>query len=303
MIAITAEKIVEFSQMIEMGAQIENPKIELKREFWDTSNEQGEQEFCKDLAAMANSPGGDGYVILGVDGRTGEIFNTPLALDPDKLRKIIIKRVQEPLNVEFYEVRINDKTIVTVAYIPRSFNKPHILKRYKSYEFYIPIRKSTSIYPADKFDLDLMYSERDQEVIPPYRLETFFSSDKIKLGQSVYTSTIYTNILNTGTRVNMVTKGCLVIIENGVEIYKLPLTSYFIPGVTQGWVDTRHEYFIKVLPNDILRVNLGFSFYHLTPVESVYLNKLRANSLRGYIKLTDVTGNSFETEEVNLEAI
>ncbi len=44
----------------------ETPKVELKRSLWDLSSGKGKAEFAKDVSALANTAGGDGYLIVGV---------------------------------------------------------------------------------------------------------------------------------------------------------------------------------------------------------------------------------------------
>lgn len=45
-------------QDVQAGRTAEHHKVELKREWWDFGNRQGKEEFAKDLAMMANTPGG-----------------------------------------------------------------------------------------------------------------------------------------------------------------------------------------------------------------------------------------------------
>lgn len=59
--------------------------------------------------------------------------------------------------------------------MPFSNKKPPIIKEHKNIQNFIPMRKSTSTRPVDKFDLDLMYSEKNNLVVPPYRLDLHIS--------------------------------------------------------------------------------------------------------------------------------
>ena len=44
----------------------ETPKVELKRSLWNLSTGKGKAEFVKDVTALANTSGGDGYLVIGV---------------------------------------------------------------------------------------------------------------------------------------------------------------------------------------------------------------------------------------------
>lgn len=258
---INAEKIENISKQIKSGAQYENPIIELKREFWDLSNDDGKNEFAKDLTVMANSQYGAGNVIVGIDGKTGDLHHTTLPFDAATLANIINRKVLEPFTIEFNEIQVDEKNII-VVHIPRSYNKPHMLRLYKNREMFIPIRKGTRTQVADKFDLDLMYTERERIVIPPYRLEPFNGGNQLIINPSVssgfYSWGCLINVLNTGSRINLVISGSLRVYSGDTEIAKLDLISYYVPGITSEWQGISKNNFIKISQNDAIRVNFGF---------------------------------------------
>ncbi|MGE5571664.1 MAG: RNA-binding domain-containing protein [Bacteroidota bacterium] len=64
---------------VRSGTAPEHRKLELKREWWDLSANPGEEEFAKDLAMLANTPGGDGIIVIGIDEKTGQVVSSPLA--------------------------------------------------------------------------------------------------------------------------------------------------------------------------------------------------------------------------------
>lgn len=182
-------KIRSICNQIKSGVQYENPRIELKREFWDLTTDDGKNDFAKDLTVMANSHYGAGNIIVGIDGKTGDLYLNLLPYDAAELANIINRKVLEPFTVEFYEIQVDNKNII-VVHIPKSYNKPHILRNYKQREMYIPVRKGTRTVPADKYDLDLMYSEREKIVIPPYRLEPFVRADLILIYPAIFSGII-----------------------------------------------------------------------------------------------------------------
>lgn len=293
---INARKIKNISEQIKSGAQYENPVIELKREFWDLSNDEGKNEFAKDLTVMANSQYDVGNIIVGIDGNTGDLHHTTLPLDAASLANIISRKVLEPFTVEFIEIQVDNKNII-VVHIPRSYNKPHMLRLYKKREMFIPMRKGTRTQAADKYDLDLMYTERERIVIPPYRIEPFNGDSQLIIHPLIsggnFSWGCLINVLNTGSRINLVIGGSLRIFSGDTEIAKLNLISYYIPGTTYGWQEISSNNFIKISQNDAIRVNLGF---HIEGQEKYLELKAQLNSdCSAQITLIDVAGNESYT--------
>ncbi|QSB09093.1 ATP-binding protein [Lysinibacillus fusiformis] len=300
---INIEKIKNISAQIKSGAQYENPIIELKRQFWDLSNDEGKNEFAKDLTLMANSQYGAGNIIVGIDGNTRDLHHTALPLDAADLANIINRKVLEPFTIEFNEIQVDEKIII-VVHIPRSYNKPHMLLTYKNREMFIPIRKGTRTQAADKYDLDSMYTEREKIVIPPYRLETLIGTDELVVSTYLSNNNIawgcLINVLNTGSRINMVTGGSLTIYIEDREIEILDLNSYLVPNIEGKWQDMRINNFLKVPQNDATFVNLGFHFknrsHHKTIQKDINLYSVR-------ITLKDVTGNISSTNVIKLKEL
>jgi hypothetical protein len=298
---INSKKIEIISKQIKSGAQYENPIIELKREFWDLSNDEGKNEFAKDLTLMANSQYGAGNIIVGIDGKTGDLHHTTLPSDAATLANIINRKVLEPFTVEFNEIQVDKKNII-VVHIPHSYNKPHMLRLYKNREMFIPIRKGTRTQAADKYDLDLMYTEREKIVIPPYRLEPFIGGNQLFINPSVSTGIFswgcLINVLNTGSRINMVIGGSLTVYCEDTEIFRLDLTSYFVPGITYEWEKMHNNNFLKISQNDAIRVNFGF---HIADQNQFTNLNAHLNSYSAQITLIDVAGNPSFTNIINLK--
>ncbi|WP_431028971.1 AlbA family DNA-binding domain-containing protein [Lysinibacillus sp. LZ02] len=295
-----AEKIKQISNQIKSGAQYENPIMELKREFWDVSTDEGKNEFAKDLTVMANSQYGAGNIIVGIDGSSGDLHHVVLPNDVATLANIINRKVLEPFTIEFLEIEVEGKNII-VIHIPMSFNKPHMLRLYKGREMYIPIRKGTRTKPADKYDLDSMYLEREKNVVPPYRLEPFNGGNKLVISTSLSAKIIswdcLITVLNTGSRINLITGGSIKIYNQDELVTTLNLSRYFIPRSQSEWEDISKNNFIKIPPNDALRINLGFE----VPTQEEY-TKLNAlmDSYSGQITLIDVTGKESYTGVINI---
>lgn len=47
----------------------------MKRAWWNINDSDGQEEFIKNVTAMANTPGNDGYFKIGVDEKDGKLFD------------------------------------------------------------------------------------------------------------------------------------------------------------------------------------------------------------------------------------
>lgn len=88
--------------------------------------ESEKKEFVKDVIAIANTPGGRGYIIFGVEDRTRRIAgieDIPLNIE-EKIQQIIANRSVPPVPVKFEAVETNHKKIGILT-IFKSMQVPH----------------------------------------------------------------------------------------------------------------------------------------------------------------------------------
>jgi hypothetical protein len=304
---INDETIDRYIQMAREGIKVENPKVELKRKWWDFENPAGQEEFIKDVTAMANTSGDTGYFIIGVDEDTGEFFDATFPNqgkydDLSKLGQLITRKVQEPFNIECYPYKTDQNNIIYVLEVPRSLNKPHLIKQHRNRQNFIPVRKSSRTIPADKYDLDLMYSERNQIVVPPYRFQ-IHTLNNLRLSQSGIvegspTMSLFIHISNTGTNINMVVEGQLTLFNGTAKWKTLNNNAFRLPDNSGSWSRVGEQY-VKIKPNDIIRVNLGF--IASMPFEYDEIKKmLLYGGLKGIIELKDIQGNVAYSNEIEL---
>ncbi len=111
---ITPLFITDLVSQIKQGLKIEEDKLDLKREWYDLKNNDSRDrdEFCKDIAAMANTTGPPGYIIIGVDEKSGSLLDSPFHKsgldDKSRLRDIVVKRVDLPPRFDVKEVQVED---------------------------------------------------------------------------------------------------------------------------------------------------------------------------------------------------
>lgn len=298
---LNVEDIQKYSRILKNGGTVENPKVELKRQWWDFSQARGRNEFLKDITAIANTPGEDGYIIIGID-EDGAFFNAPFPAgaynDPSKISGLIYRKIVEPMDVEFYEHEVDGKNIV-VVHIPKSQNKPHVMKYFNDRQHYIPIRKGTSVCPASKYDLDLMYAERNRLVIPPYKLDIYLPPQtKIEHILAVRiadteTIAIRVYILNLGQYINMIKDAELILIENEHEIFKFKHNSFLIKGNSE-WKLLQYDDYITLPSNNIFKVHMGFEYEAAESFKDFI--KRDFSNIKGYLVLTDLSGERVRSE-------
>lgn len=84
------------------------------------------KEFVKDVIAIANTPGGRGYIIFGVEDQTRRIVGldeVPEHIE-ERIQQIIANRATPPVPVRFDLLQIEDKKIGVVT-IFKSMQVPH----------------------------------------------------------------------------------------------------------------------------------------------------------------------------------
>ncbi|NLD48882.1 MAG: ATP-binding protein, partial [Clostridiaceae bacterium] len=104
--------------------QEEGPKLDFKAEL-KLSTESEKKELTKDVIAIANSRGGRGYIVFGVEDKSKKI----LGIDPgeyteEQIQQIIYNRCDPPVPISMDFVKAGGKTLGVLT-IYRSNHKPH----------------------------------------------------------------------------------------------------------------------------------------------------------------------------------
>lgn len=171
---INKEYILELSRGLFELQESEKRKLEFKREWYDLTNANRIEEFCKDVAAMANTPGPDGFIVIGL-GEDGTLTNSPILncglADASQITNIIIKRVRPSIQFEIHTITLEEEgnKVISVIKIPPSLDKPHVIGKYKNHQNYIPIRNGVQVSPANHADLEYMFYDR-KNIVPDYAL-------------------------------------------------------------------------------------------------------------------------------------
>lgn len=105
--------------------------------------ESEKKELAKDVAAIANSKGGRGYIIYGIEDGTKNILGIEgKTYTEEQIQQIISQRCDPPVSLKLEMIPIDDKQIAVLT-IYRSSQKPHQIRQ--TGVFYIRRGSTTDI--------------------------------------------------------------------------------------------------------------------------------------------------------------
>ena len=108
----------------------EGPKMDFKRRSWDLGSHEGKGEFIKDILAMANAPGGTGYLIIGVCDEPSRPLESieGQGLSEERLQQIVKTYIEPPIEFAYGEMDLHG-TRIGIVTIPPSKARPHWAKK------------------------------------------------------------------------------------------------------------------------------------------------------------------------------
>lgn len=144
----------------------EGPKLDYKLKI--SLNTNGEKkELCRDIAAIANTYGGRGYIIFGIEDKTKSIvgIDKEEGLE-EKIQQIISNRIDPPVPIRMEYVEYDEKTLGILT-IFKSDQKPHQVRQNGT--FYV--RRGSTTDVARRYELVSMFQESGSinwEMLPVY---------------------------------------------------------------------------------------------------------------------------------------
>lgn len=142
----------------------ETSKIDFKRKLI-LDHESNKKEFVKDVSAIANTHGGRGYLVFGIEDKTREVVGIESGdFNEEKLQQIIASRVDPPvpIKVSFVEMEEKDVAVITIL---NSIHKPHQMR--ENGAFYIRRGTITDIMRKDEIaSMINEYGSLPYETIP-----------------------------------------------------------------------------------------------------------------------------------------
>ncbi|MCY6958919.1 AlbA family DNA-binding domain-containing protein [Clostridium brassicae] len=102
----------------------EGVKLDFKREI-DLSIESGRKEFAKDVCAIANSRGGRGYLIIGIEDKSKKVVGiSELCFTEEQIQQIISSRCEPPIPISLEFINYQNKRLAIIT-IYQSNQKPY----------------------------------------------------------------------------------------------------------------------------------------------------------------------------------
>lgn len=103
-------------------------KVDFKESQYRLDNDTLKSNFVKDILCMANAPGEDGYILLGVREEPREVVSISHHYDSALLEALVASVVEEPIQFEYLPVTHKGKTCALI-HIPTSNSRPHWPKK------------------------------------------------------------------------------------------------------------------------------------------------------------------------------
>lgn len=145
---------MDLQKIRQLLSQEEGPKLDFKAEL-HLATESEKKELVKDVIAMANSRGGRGHILVGVEDKTKVVLGIePGNLHEEQIQQIIYNRSNPPVPVTVDYVACEGKTLLAIT-VFRSLHKPH--QMVQNGAFYVR-RGSTTDY-ARRDELATMLQE------------------------------------------------------------------------------------------------------------------------------------------------
>ena len=141
-------------KLLQLLKRDEGPKLDFKAAL-KLDTESDKKELTRDVIAMANSRGGRGYILFGVEDKTKKI----LGIDPgdfheEQIQQIIYNRCDPPVPISIEFTAIESKTVAVLT-VYRSSHQPHQMLQNGS--FYI--RRGSTTDTARRGEIANMFQE------------------------------------------------------------------------------------------------------------------------------------------------
>ena len=93
----------------------EGTKLDFKQKI-DLDLESGKKELAKDVCAIANSRGGRGYIVIGVEDKTKKVVGIEgKAYNEEQIQQIVSSRADPPIPIVYELIQYEDKTIGVIT--------------------------------------------------------------------------------------------------------------------------------------------------------------------------------------------
>jgi len=296
------------------GYEVESSKIDFKLKWYDLSDKKrGVNEFVKDVTAIANTIGLDGFIIIGFNDKKKEFrptkFKDCRLNDSTEMQNLIIRKCSNLFTLNTFDFLFEGNPI-SVIHIPPTIDKPILVLNYEKYdvsgklkkieEQRVFVRKNSMNSYATKNDIELMFYDR-KNLSPDYAYElnliSHSTNSKIQSGYGINRRDSYWvnnlilvfNLENLGTR-NIVLKSSRVFLDS--EEGEIIMDSVTTVNENTNRRAPISHLISTVKPNKSKKVQIGYSEMKLNKrIDRINLFKARVEIILANGKLI---GNDFE---------
>lgn len=111
-------------KLMQLLKQEEGPKLDFKAAL-SLCTESEKKELTRDVIAIANSRGGRGYILFGVEDKTKRILGIdPKDFKEEQIQQIIYNRCDPPVPISVDFIEVEDKMVAALT-VFRSTHQPH----------------------------------------------------------------------------------------------------------------------------------------------------------------------------------
>lgn len=101
-------------KFINLLKKIEGPKLDFKQSI-EIDSDSGRKELAKDICAIANSRGGRGYLIIGIEDKTKKIIGIGESeFSEEKIQQIISSRIEPPVPISLEFLNYDGKNLAII---------------------------------------------------------------------------------------------------------------------------------------------------------------------------------------------
>ena len=261
---------MDIKKLLRIIRKNEGSKLDFKEQM-HLNTESDKKEFTKDICAIANSKGGRGHIIVGIQDKSKKIVGIEnyAKLNEERMQQIISSRCDPPIPISVEEFIINMKKILVITIFDGE-QKPYQVK--ETGAFYIRrgsitdyMRKSELLNVfQDKLDLNIetcAIMNSNESLLDNKSLSKYFNSKGIEFNEKnrdflLSSSNIVRVNRETGEKI--CTLGGLLVFSqinsiaipyNFIKIWGEDKKEIYIQGSLLTMIDKASEYIKMILPD------------------------------------------------------
>ena len=126
-ILFNRENLMDIQRLITLLNREEGPKLDFKLKL-NIDMESGKKELAKDVCAIANSRGGRGHILFGIEDKTKSIVGiNPKEFPEEQLQQIVSTRLDPPVPISVDIIKINNVYVGSIT-IFNTDQRPHQMR-------------------------------------------------------------------------------------------------------------------------------------------------------------------------------